>query len=377
MFSLFAGRFRRFRTGRLWPHLAGTAGLLAVSTGIIMAAAAPAQKSVVIPLLPAPAWKIQSSSSLSLQQLSQFGDQVPVDKELGVTSGSERVYSMRNFRTSVIFAKAADPSSAYALYTLYRSEGMKPVKGIDLAVADGKFALMTRGDYFIRAILGPAVPDQVLRSLLISIGGARLSVENADSLPTRLPGHGLVPGTEKYVLGPAALKFAFPSFPARLIGFADGVEAKAGTYVDGGARMILLEISYPTPQLAEARYQQLDNALRLNQDVGPGSTYGRRDGSFALLVLNAKSHQAAGQFLNRFRITQVVSSVPAYPRKENIVLEVVQLFVANGELIGLIIVFSILGGIVIYLAKRLIMKAFPKSTWIRADDDIVIRLKLS
>ncbi|MGH9397733.1 MAG: DUF6599 family protein [Terriglobia bacterium] len=375
MFSILA---KRFRATWLRPCL--------IVAAVLLTAALPAaQKSVVIPLLPAPAWRLESTSTLSLQSLTVFGDQIPVDKELGVTSGSKRIYRMRDFQPIVIFEQATDPSSAYALYTLYQSTDMRPVEGIDLAVANSKFALMTRGRYFIRVLhpADPALPNQALKTLLAAIGGARLSVENAESLPTGLPTRGLEPRTEKYILGPEAAKFAFPSFPARLIGFADGVEAKAGTYRSGRSgpegkdRMVLLEISYPTPQLAQARFQQMVAALHMNQDAGPGSIYGRQDGSFALLVLNAQSQSAATRFLDRFRITQTVSAVPKYPRKENIVLEVVQLFVANGELIGIVLVLAILGGIFIYLTKRLIMKVFPKSNWIRADDDILIRLKLS
>ncbi|MGH9352065.1 MAG: DUF6599 family protein [Terriglobia bacterium] len=352
---------------RLWPCL-------------VLAAALPlaaSQKSIVIPLLPVSTWKLQSAAKLS--SFTQFGDQTGVDKELGVTSGSERTYAKGNLQATAIFEEAADPSSAYGLYTLYQTADCKPVRGVGLAVANSKFALMTRGRYFIR-VLRPANPeltDQEFRSLLIAIGGARLSIENLQSLPKLLPSRGLESGSEKYLLGPLSAKLALPSFPANLIGFEDGVEAKVGTYTSGGNRMVLLEISYPTPQIADLRFQQMAKALHINQGLGQAPIYGRQQGSYSLLVLNSKSEAAANQFLGRFKINQIVSEVPEYPRKDNLAVELVDLILANGELVIIVCILAILGGTVIYLTKRLIMKLFPNSGLIRADDDILIRLKLS
>ena len=356
-------------TRRLWPCF-------------VLAAALPlaaAQKSIVIPLVSVSYWKLESVTKLDLQNLTKFGDQIDVDKELGVFSASERTYQLGDAQATAIFEEAADPSSAYALYTIYQNEDMRSVHGIDLAATGPRFALMTRGRYLIRVLRqnNPALADQDFRSLLIVIGGARLSARNIENLPAQLPARGLEPGTEKYLLGPVSAKLALPSFPANLIGFEDGAEAKAGTYFSNGQRMVLLEISYPTPQMAGLRFEQLVKALHVNRNVGPKSIYGRQQGSYALLVLNSKSQAAANRFLDRFKVNQVVSEIPPYPRKDTFVLQIVELVLANGELVIIIIVFALLGGVAIYSTKRLIMKLFPKSTWIRPDDDILIKLNIS
>ncbi|HEV2417046.1 MAG TPA: DUF6599 family protein [Terriglobia bacterium] len=363
----------RFSARRLWPFF-------------VLAAALPlaaSQKSVVMPLLPVSTWKVQSEEKLSIEEFAQFGDQTAVDKELGVTAGSERDYAKGNLQATAIFEEAADPSSAYALYTLYQTVGFNPVLGVQLAAAGPKYALMTRGRYFIRVLrpLDSQLTDQDLRSLLIMIGGAHLSAENLRSLPRQLPQRGLAPGSEKYLLGPQSAKLALPSFPVNLIGFEDGVEAHVGTYLSGGNRMKLLEIDYPTPQIAELQFQQMTKALHINQEGGLGTPrtpiYGQRHGSYSLLVLGADSKAAADQLLMRFRVTQIVSEVPEYPVKDNFAYQMVELVLANGELVIIICLLAILGGIVIYLTKQLIMKLFPNSGLIRADDDILIRLKIT
>lgn len=358
----------RALTRRLGPCF-----ILAVSLPL-----AAAQKSVVIPLLPAPAWTHESTSAIPLSQLSAYGDNAAMDAEVGVTTASRRIYRGRNGQVAVIFEQAADPSSAYALFTLYQTRRMTPVPGVDLAVSGPLYALMTRGRYFIRVLIpaSGALNENEVKSLLMTIGGARISAENMDALPSPLPSRGLVPGSERYMLGPAGSAFAFPSIPAKLIGFTDGVEAKAGTYLRRGERLVLFEISYPTPQLAQSRFPGLASALRLNQASGPGAVYGHLDGSYIVLVLNAKTHAAATEFLSRFKIREIVSSVPTHPDKGNFVLQMVQLVIANGVLVGIILVLAILGGLVIYGTKRLIMKLFPNSGIIKRDDEILIKLRL-
>lgn len=358
----------RALTWRLGPCL-----ILAVTLPL-----AAAQKSVVIPLLPAPAWTLESRTDIPLDQLSSYCDQAAINKEAGVTAASRRIYRGRSGQVAVIFEKTADPSSAYALFTLYQTRRMSPVPGVDLAVTGPQYALMARGRYFIRALIPASgvLTEHDLRTLLIAIGGAQLSAENTYALPSPLPSRGLVPGSERYMLGPAGAAFAFPSIPANLIGFADGVEAKAGTYIRRGERLVLFEISYPTPQLAQIRFPDLASALHLNQGSGPGAVYGKLDGSYAVFVLNAKSHAAATDFLSLFKIREIVSSVPTHPAGENFVLEIVQLVIANGELVGVILLLAILGGCLIYGTKRLILKLFPNSGIVKSDDEILIKLRL-
>lgn len=363
----------RFTSRRLWPCI------LLLLAAIPLAAS---EKSVIMPVLPAPTWTLKSEEKLSLQDLVRFGDQAAVDAELGVTSAGERVYATRDIQASVVFEEAADPSSAYALYTLYQTTGFAPVPGVQMAAVVPKYALMARGRYLFRVLRdsSPGMTDADLRSLLIAIGGAQLSMENLQSLPQTLPQRGLEPGSEKYLLGPQSAKLTLPSFPVNLIGFEDGVEAHFGEYVIGGNRVKLLEIDYPTPQIAASRFQTMAKALGIIQGAQPSSSatiYGRQHGSLAMLVLGAPSEMAAEAFLGHFKTRQIVTEAPEYPHKDNFALQMVELVLANGELVLILIVFSILCGVLIFLTKQLIMKLFPKSNLIRADDDILIRLNLT
>ncbi len=339
------------------------------------------QKTLVIPLVSAAKWQLVSSNRLDLSSLTKFGSEIQVDQELGVKSGSERTYRLGSVETSAIFEEAADPSSAYALYTFYRSAEMTSVPGIQMAATNAQQAIMARGRYFIRVLRpAPNVPsDRDFKSLLVMIGGARLTTENIESLPTALPQRGLVPGSEKYLLSTEEAKRLLPSFfPAQLIGLADGIEAQLGTYVIQHSRLALLEISYPTPQVAQLRFKAMADALQINRDRGPESIYGRQEGSYALLVLNSKSATAANELLKQLTVTQNVSWSPRYQSdKGTTVYQMLRLIIANLELVLIILLLAIMGGIMIFFTKRLITKLFPNSSWSRPDEDELIRLNLS
>lgn len=363
---------------------------------ILAAAAVPAslrasQKSVVTALLPAPAWKLESEAKLSLPDFTRLGDRAAVDQELGVSAGYRRVYSMGNLQAAVVFEEAADPSSAYSLYTLSQTPGFRPVAGVELAAASAQSAVMTRGRYLIRIPKISGLAASQLRSLLIDIGGKSLSAQNRSSLPPMLPQRGLEPGSAKYVLGPQSAALAFPSFPAAMIGFEDGVEAHWGTYRSDGRSLTLLRIDYPTPQIAQARFEAMAKALGIGKAAQQLSTspvgsvgqppaspriYGRREGSDALLVLNAPSSGAAAAFLDRFKTREIVTQAPQSP-PDDFAWQMVQLVLANGEMVIILCFFAIFGGLLIYLTKRFIVKVFPGTGLIRPDEDLLIRLKIS
>ena len=106
------------------------------------------------------------------------------------------------------------------------------------------------------------------QALLIFVGGSKPSASAIRSLPSPMPPKGLVPGSEKYLLGLEAAKRVLPSFRTDLIGFDQGAEVQLGQYQTGKGTSTLMSISYPTPQIARVRFGALTNFLGLNQDHG-------------------------------------------------------------------------------------------------------------
>jgi hypothetical protein len=95
-----------------------------------------------------------------------------------------------------------------------------------------------------------------------------------------------------------------PSFRTDLIGFEQSAEVQLGQYQNGKGTSTLVSISYPTPQIARLRFGALKNFLGLNQDHGVFSAYGRRNGSYVFLVLNAGNEQTATALMDQFQVIE-------------------------------------------------------------------------
>ncbi|HUY15257.1 MAG TPA: DUF6599 family protein [Terriglobia bacterium] len=337
------------------------------------------QDRQVISLIPSPRWELVSSQKTSLQQLQGWNVDPAIDGEYGVKNIVDRKYRFETFTAEALVEEASDPSCAYGLLTYYDAAGMSPVQGMKLTLEDSKQAFMARGDYFIRIThpANPGLSGSDFRSLLMQIGGAAPTPDSLSSLPSSLPSQGLVRGSEKYFLGLEAAHKLLPNFPAELIGFPDGAEAQLGEYASGREMLELLEIDFPTPQIARARFDAMQTSLNLNQEQGANSIYGERESSYVFLVLNSPSKTAAHQFLSQFKVSETVSWNQRYQGKTSIAVQLLNLILGNIALILILIGITVVGGLSMFLAKRFILNHFPNSFLAQQGDGEIIRLRLS
>jgi hypothetical protein len=69
-----------------------------------------------------------------------------------------------------------------------------------------------------------------------------------------LPYDGLVPGSERYIIGPVSLERFQPQIPPSVAAFHLGTEAQLGVYASPKGPMTLAIYNYPTPAIAMERY---------------------------------------------------------------------------------------------------------------------------
>ena len=337
-----------------------------------------AQKPMVVPLLPAVNWFLANSRPLDLNAVRPYGQDPVIDREYGVKSAEIRTYQLGQRQVEVLVEYAADASSNYGLLTYYRAETMTPEKSIELALSGPSCSLMARGKYFVRVLRPSGVPlsDDELRALLIFIGGTRPSAEVSASLPVGLPPSGLVAGSERYVLGLEAARKVLPSFRTDLIGFANGAELHVAGYTVGKQRVTALVISYPTPQTARLLFGAIEKLLAVNQNHGAGSIYGKRDGSYVFLALDADTPAAANEVLYKFSVRKQVSWNERYPGDKPIALQLLELILANIAFVLVLVVMCIAGGLLIVLSRRIAAKWFPHSSWGHPEEGTIIQLNL-
>jgi hypothetical protein len=272
-----------------------------------------------------------SPTQVSQQQIEQLAnDRANVLREYGVTSGERREYVDGTDKASVTLYRMVDPSAAFGVFTFLRDPDMAlpgPVMAASYAAGKRGHELLVVGNLVMDIASGKreiAAPD--LNAL------AQTVAPQADRRPyppiaTFLPKDGLIPGTERYVLGPQALAQVFPPSAANRTdwaGFGSSAEAMLGRYRLSAkasdkppakgrptAEGVLLLILYPTQQLAADRYNALSKSFALNADPGQAgdkpAVFGTRSSALIALLAGADSRETAANLLNQIHYSSDVT----------------------------------------------------------------------
>jgi hypothetical protein len=337
-------------------------------------------KPSVVTLIPTADWQLTTSQAADASALRGWGGDPAIEHEYGVTAYTVRTYIFANHTADVLVEQAADPSSAYGLLTFYRTPAMASLEGSPLSVATSGKALLARGPAFIRvSVSAPeALPLGDFMALLRTVGGPTPPPRALSQLPALLPSRGLIDGSQKYVLGPVAAARVLPTLPASLIGFGEGAEVQAGLYRTGtgSGTLTLAAIDYPTPQIARAAFDSISKAL-CPPTEGLRAFGCRRRDTYVLVAINAPSRAAADRFLDGFHVSKTISEDQGNPQDQTAVWQMLELLMANGLLIMILVAFSLLGGIVVFVSKRLARKWFGNSIFVEGEGAGIVILNLS
>jgi hypothetical protein len=140
-----------------------------------------------------------------------------------------------------------DPTGALALFESRRPPNATPSKLTRLAAVTPDGTLFVYGNYLLQ--INGTVPSQdVLESLYAQL--PQLDQSPLPALMASLPQSGLVPNSERYVLGPVSLERLEPRISPSLVALHLGVEAQSGRYGTPKGELTLIVFNYPTPSLA-------------------------------------------------------------------------------------------------------------------------------
>ena len=303
-----------------------------------------------------------------------------VERELGADSPQALSYSSGGKQILVAIQKYKDPSSAYAAYTLQLDPGMQPSDVRKLSAAGQDRVLMLIGNLVLDVERAKNISTADIASLATA-------VENgADRTPlppirAYLPEERLLPGTQRYALGPAGFNAALATLNesrfaaiAPEIDFRTGAEAMLGSYLSERQQtQDLLIIDYPTPQIAEQRLHHIQAVIATKRALAEATV--ERKGSLLSLVLSPLSPQAAAQLRDGIRYqTSVTWNEPSQTLTDPPWLLVVKgIFVGTLAFCGIAIVMGIAFGGVRVVTKKL----FPGKVFDRPEDIEVLQLGLS
>ena len=177
-------------------------------------------------------------------------------------------------------------------------------------------------------------------------------------LPSWLPAAGVVPHSERYVLGPASLAAFAPRIPAEAAAFQFSPEAQLATYRRNSHDEILVVFSYPTPGIARQQLARLSNVSGVTS---------KRNGPLVGLVFDAPDLNAARQLLNGVGYSAAVTSNQPMPLRIT-PQSAAQLVLAGMKLAGILLLFCLFSGLLFGLV-RVLSRRFGQQN---ADESMVV-----
>jgi hypothetical protein len=214
----------------------------------------------------------------------------PIYTEYGLQRLYSRVYGKGGAKATVEIFEMRYPSEAYGLFTYNRGS---------LSANRREFYL---GSYLVS--IDSVLNDQQLDSSLIEILKKNLTNQsgNPPLLPSRLPEPDKIAGSEKYLLGPAALaNLKGFSQLKEVIKFDGGVEIVVADYKNGDGTMSLMIIEYHTPQLASDGHKSTTKYLdSLNQNEKASRIF-KRVGNYLVHAINIKDTTEAENLIGQIK----------------------------------------------------------------------------
>ena len=255
----------------------------------------------------------------------------PLYQEYGFQTGEQAQYTSGAKRFSVSAWQLHDSTGALALFQALRPSSAPPAKLSELLSKTPNGAIAGYANYVFQ-FTGP-VPEQKDLELLYS-QLPRLDQAPLPALAGNLPPAGLIPNSERYILGPVSLARFEPRIAPSLAAFHLGAEAQLARYSTPKGELTLAIFSYPTPNIARERQAEF---LKI-----PG-TLANRSGPLVGVIVQPPDPDAAEKVLAGVRYEGhltlnervPVNEVPALARL------VLNIFTLSGILIGLSIIVGI------------------------------------
>jgi uncharacterized protein DUF6599 len=296
-------------------------------------------------------------------------------KEFGFTDFERAVYARDDGRKLTIkAARFQDATGAYGALAFYRTAEMETQD-----IGDRGYSLNNRVLFYHGNILIDAVFQQLsemsaaeLRELSTDLPRPAGGEVNLPELPAYLPKQGAVKNTERYVEGPIGLGDSNVPVPAQYVDFSKRAEVALQNYSLAGSTETLMLIGYPTPQIAAAQLEQMQQAQASHQ-LDEQIRF-RRTGPLLAIVSGPASDSAARSLLAAVNYDANVTWNERTPNKRDNVAALI---------VGIIILAAIIGGISIitglaYGGFRLAVKRFfPDRVFDRPEQVEFIALHLS
>jgi hypothetical protein len=309
-----------------------------------------------------PDWKTQSPPvEYSPDSASVAAPEMAADLELfGVRTITRQTWPQQGVSQATLF-EMINPEAAYGLFTSQRLDTAQPTSAVfggDSFRRDGSLYFW-QSNYVVQIDGNGGAQDQLAAVLSERI----LGPSRKPSVVAHLPADGLVSGSEKYVLAPAAIDPRLGLAPDSL-GFDFSAEAATALYRSGSEEARLLLLLYPTHHIARQFLERIEGS------AGP---FIKREGPLLAIVYASSDEGLSKAILDRTTLEYTVT----YDENTDPVSEYAQIILTIFKLLGVVLALSVAGGVAFAVIRRFIKARYPDQVFDRYQDIEIIQLKLT
>jgi hypothetical protein len=250
--------------------------------------------------------------------------------EYGLEEAEQAEYASAEGHFTATAYRLKDPTSALAVFQWQKPAKAAPSELTKLAVETSDSAFVMLGNYVL-SFQGwkPTVEQLELFSVMLP----RLDQSPLPTLPDYLPSQNRIPGSERYVIGPASLEKFEPRIPPSVAAFHLGAEAQLAKYTSPHGELDLAIFSYPTPHIARdllPEFQKLPGAMV------------KRSGPLLVAVLQAPNQDDAEKLLAKINYQANITLSQDTKKQE---LGVAELLIGIFTLTGVLLAFALVAGL--------------------------------
>ncbi len=266
----------------------------------------------------------------------------PVLQEYGFDAGESASFG----KLSITAWRFHDSTGAMSAFQYQRPANAKPSKQDKLAAAADGITIALHGNYVFQ-FAGGLPTDEQYDQLLYHI--PRIEQSALPVISTYLPPEGLIPNSERYIVGPVSLEKFLPGVSPSVVAFHLSAEGQYGRYkAQDGREMPVVILAYPTPNQARERADALQKL---------GGSVVKRTGSLVVLAVNPPSADEAERVLAK--IKQDIQLTWNEHPNQNIAQSTAQMLLGIFKLAGIIIAFCVGSGL-IFAGFRVARRRFGK-----------------
>jgi hypothetical protein len=261
--------------------------------------------------------------------------------------------------TTILAWRFHDTTGAMSAFEYARPADARPIQSTlhKMAASTSKGAMFEYGNYVLQ-VSGKIPLEEDLAPVYLAL--KKVEQSSLPVISTYLPADGLIPNSERYILGPVSLERFDPKIPPSVAAFHLSAEAQYGRYRTKNGEMSLAIFNYPTNGMARERTEE----FRKLPD-----TLVKRTGPLVAVLSGITDADAAERLLAKVNYQASVTVNEKGPNRE--VQSFARTIINYIVFSGLIILFCIFSGVLFAGVRMLARRLGPKD-----DDGSMISLHL-